>query len=175
LVVAVVIVAFLAGAGREAARRVFPLKYEGVINEQAHLYGLQPALVAAIVYEESKFDPRAHSAAGAFGLMQLMPETAAWAAEEIGVPELAAQLEQPKANVTLGTWYFRYLLDRYTDEEMALAAYNGGEWNLDKWLAEAGGDPDQLVDRIPFDETRNFVRRVRDTRRIYYWLYPQLR
>jgi soluble lytic murein transglycosylase len=173
--VAAVIVALLAFGGRQAARRVFPLRYEGVIMQQARLYGLQPALVAAIVYEESKFDPFANSQAGAMGLMQLMPETAAWAAGEIGVPELADQLEQPHANVILGTWYFRFLLDRYSDEELALAAYNGGQWNLDKWLAELGGDREQLVDRIPFDETRNFVFRVRDTRRIYYWLYSDLR
>ncbi|MDP1809089.1 MAG: lytic transglycosylase domain-containing protein [Actinomycetota bacterium] len=175
MILAAVIV-FLAAAFLPAARFFYPLGYEGLILEQAKRYELDPALLAAIVYEESKFSPMSRSPAGAVGLMQLMPETASWASAEIGRPHLAARLTEPAANLAIGSWYFHYLLARYRNTAFALAAYNGGQRNLDKWLAQNNGrTQNQVIDRIPFAETRAFVRRAQRSRWIYRWLYPELK
>ena len=175
LIMAAVIV-FLAAAWLPAARFFYPLGYKGLILEQAKRHQLDPALLAAIVYEESKFSPMSRSRAGAVGLMQLMPETAGWAGAEMGRPQLAARLTEPAANLAIGSWYFHYLLARYRNTAFALAAYNGGQRNLDKWLAQNHGlTQHQVIDRIPFAETRAFVRRAQRSRRIYRWLYPELK
>jgi soluble lytic murein transglycosylase len=159
-----------------AARMKYPLKYEGTIVANAKRRQIDPALLAAIVYEESKFDRQSKSGAGAIGLMQLMPSTAAWVAEEMAKPGLAENLKVATSNVVLGSWYFRYLLDKYEDESLALAAYNGGEKNLNEWLAENPGlAPEETIKRIPFRETYEFVRRVEGTKHIYHVLYPALR
>ena len=169
-------VIFLAAAFLPAARFFYPLEYKDLILEHAKRHELDPALLAAIVYEESKFSPMSRSRAGAVGLMQLMPETASWAGAEIGRPELAARLTEPAANLAIGSWYFHYLLARYHNTAFALAAYNGGQRNLDKWLAQNNGRAqDQVIDRIPFAETRAFVRRAQRSRWIYGWLYPELK
>ncbi len=139
-------------------------------------HNLDPALVASIIYTESKFDSDSRSSAGAVGLMQLMPETAGWISRELGQPELRDQIADPGANVAMGTWYFRYLLDKYGDDRLALAAYNGGENNLNDWMRDnPDGEPNTLIGRIPFAETRVFVLKVTRDRIVYHWLYPTLR
>jgi len=169
--IAAVAIVFQAGA-----RHIYPLKFEGLILRQAARHDLEPALLAAIVYEESKFNRASRSEAGAVGLMQLMPSTAEWASKKLGRPELAADLIEPGANLVLGSWYFRRLLDRYHSVALALAAYNGGQRNLDRWLGEnSGRGRDEVIDHIPFVETREFVRRVERSRKIYRWLYFELR
>ena len=83
---------------------------------------------------------------------------------------------EPAANLTLGAWYYAYLLDRYDNEQLALAAYNGGQRNVDIWLKRNKGRPaDEIIQRIPFPETREFVLRVTRGRKIYHLLYPSLR
>jgi soluble lytic murein transglycosylase len=172
----VTVIAVLAVGALAAARAKFPLKYEEALIDYSERRNIEPTLLAAIVYEESRFRHRSKSSAGAIGLMQLMPETAGWVAEEMSRPELAVELTEPTANLALGSWYFRYLLDKYEDERLALAAYNGGEENLNKWMAENPElGPQETVDRIPFTETHQFVRRVLGTKRIYNILYPALR
>jgi len=157
-------------------RRQYPLKYRGTLVAEAEARRLEPGLLAAIVYEESRFEPDSRSAAGAVGLMQLMPETAVWAASEMDRRGLARRLTEPAPNIAIGAWYYRYLLDKYGDERLALAAYNGGERNLDEWLAAAPGAPvGEVIEAIPFKETRTFVGRVRGTKAIYNLLYPGLR
>lgn len=173
--VAIAVVLLMAAAFVPMARLIYPLKYEELILKEAGRRELDPALLAAIVYEESKFSRASRSTAGAVGLMQLMPATAGWAAKKMGRPELAADLARPSANLTLGSWYFKYLLDRYGSEALALAAYNGGHRNLDRWLAENDGRPRAaVIDRIPFAETKAFVRQVQKSRQVYQWLYPEL-
>ncbi len=157
-------------------RRQYPLKYRGTLVAEAEANRLDPGLLAAIIYAESRFEPDSLSAAGAVGLMQLMPETAAWAASEMGRHGLDRRLTEPAPNIVIGAWYYRYLLDKYGDERLALAAYNGGERNLDEWLAaEPGTAVDEAIEAIPFEETRVFVGRVRGTKAIYILLYPGLR
>jgi len=146
-----------------------PLEYRSLIREQAHKKHLSAALIAAVIYTETKFDPRT-SPAGALGLMQIEPATAEFLAQRSGgVDFTIADLARPDVNIAYGAYYLRYLLDRYDhDETLALAAYNGGETNVDSWLAQAhAANVRFTVDEIPFPETRAYVKRVERTQREY--------
>jgi soluble lytic murein transglycosylase len=139
-----------------------PLTNADAIRQQAAQKHLDPALIAAVIYAETKFEPRS-SAAGAQGLMQVMPQTAEFLAHRSGATSFTtADLATPEVNIAYGSYYLRYLLDEYHgDVTDALAAYNGGESNVDRWIAEAHADGRPLtVDEIPFPETRAYVARV---------------
>lgn len=139
-----------------------PLSDAAVIREQAADKHLDPALIAGVIYAETKFDPRT-SSAGALGLMQILPATAQYIAHlSGGIRFTTGDLATPKINVAYGSWYLRYLLDHYEGDEMlAVAAYNGGLANVDSWVARARGESRTLtVADIPFPETRAYVRRV---------------
>jgi soluble lytic murein transglycosylase len=140
-----------------------PLKHEDVIRQQASEKGVDAALIAAVIYSESKFSD-ATSSAGARGLMQITPE----AANEIerlsgGTSFKIDDLSDPEINIRYGTFLLRELLDRYDgDEVAALAAYNAGPANADKW-----GGADLNVSDIPFPETRAYVEEVLEKRQAY--------
>ncbi|MBV9338284.1 MAG: lytic transglycosylase domain-containing protein [Solirubrobacterales bacterium] len=139
-----------------------PLSYAGVIRQQAADKHLDPALVAAVIYAETKFEPR-DSAAGAVGPMQIMPQTASFLARRSGATTFTtSDLNTPAVNIAYGSYYLRYLLDEYGGNvTLALAAYNGGESNVDRWLGEARADGRRFtVSDIPFPETRAYVLRV---------------
>jgi len=138
----------------------YPLAYEQIVSGHARHYRLDPALVAAVIYQESKFRPSARSRSGAIGLMQLQPSTAEGIAIRTGGTRFRVDdLYQPEINVRYGAWYLRHLLDKYGDERTALAAYNAGQDNVDRWLRDGRG--------IAFSETRAYVDRVEDLKRIY--------
>jgi soluble lytic murein transglycosylase len=146
-----------------------PLQYSTVIRDQAAAKHLDPALVAAVIYAETKFDPRT-SPAGAVGLMQLMPETATFLAKRSGATTFAtSDLSTPQVNIAYGSYYLRYLLNEYHgDTVLALAAYNGGETNVDNWVRSAHADGQRFrVGDIPFPETRAYVQRVLTARGEY--------
>ena len=129
-----------------------PLSYSDVIREQAAEKHLDPALIAAVIYAETKFDPRT-SAAGAVGLMQILPQTAEFLARRSGGTTFqVSDLSEPDVNIAYGSYYLRYLLDEYGGNKMlALAAYNGGEANVDRWVAQARRDGHALtIPEIPF-------------------------
>ena len=152
-----------------------PLNHAEVIREQAAKKHINPALIAAVIYAESKFDPRP-STAGAEGLMQILPDTAQYIAHLSGGTRfVASDLATPSINVAYGSYYLRYLLDHYRGDEMlALAAYNAGLANVDSWVAHAGAAGRRLtMDAIPFTETRAYVRRVLDAQRAYRLTYPR--
>ena len=152
-----------------------PLNHAEVIREQAAEKHINPALIAAVIYAESKFDPRP-STAGAEGLMQILPDTAQFIAHLSGGTRfVASDLATPSINVAYGSYYLRYLLDHYRGDEMlALAAYNAGLANVDSWVAHAGAAGRRLtMDAIPFTETRAYVRRVLDAQRAYRLTYPR--
>lgn len=139
-----------------------PLTNADVIRQQAAEKHLDPALIAAVIYAETKFDPRS-SAAGARGLMQVMPQTAEFLAHRSGATDFTvADLATPQVNIAYGSYYLRYLLNEYHGSTtLALAAYNGGESNVDRWVADArAGGHTLTVDDIPFPETRAYVGRV---------------
>ncbi|MBI5870344.1 MAG: lytic transglycosylase domain-containing protein [Actinobacteria bacterium] len=150
------------------------MKHADLITRSAGQNQLDPALVAAVIYEESSFEDTISSEAGAIGLMQLMPSTATWIAGKTGgVDFRVADLKDPSVNIAYGCWYLRYLIDRYGSSELALAAYNGGTENLDQWLAEARTQGRQFSSAtdIPWPETREFVTSVEKTRDIYASAY----
>ena len=168
----VVVAVMLQQATRNLA---LPLSDTAIIRQQAAEKRLDPALIAAVIYAETKFDPRP-SAAGAEGLMQLLPSTAYYLARLSGGRSFtASDLAEPDVNVAYGSYYLRYLLDHYGGNEMlAVAAYNGGETNVDRWVAHAESEGRQLrVQEIPFGETREYVQRVLSAQRDYRTTYPR--
>jgi peptidoglycan lytic transglycosylase len=147
-----------------------PLRHEDIIRQQAREKGLDPSLVAAVIYAESHFRDGQISPAGALGLMQLTPETARYIARKSGGTQFVLEdLASPQVNIAYGAYYLRYLLERYGDNEaFALAAYNGGEGNVDRWIAAARQREEALtVKAIPFAETRAYVRKVELARDAY--------
>jgi soluble lytic murein transglycosylase len=146
-----------------------PLKHEDVIRQQAHEKNVDAALIAAVIYSESKFGDRT-SSAGARGLMQITPE----AANEIerhsgGTTFRLKDLSDPEINIRYGTYLLRELLDRYDgDVVAALAAYNAGPGNVDRW-----GGSNLSIEGIPFPETRAYVEEVLDKQRAYRDKYPR--
>ena len=147
-----------------------PLRHEDIIRQQAREKGLDPMLVAAVIYAESHFRDGQTSAAGALGLMQLTPETARYIARKSGgTAFVVGDLATPQVNIAYGTYYLRYLLRRYDgNEALALAAYNAGEGNVDRWIASARAHDRALtIDAIPYAETRAYVTRVQDDKRDY--------
>jgi soluble lytic murein transglycosylase len=150
-----------------------PLRDAGVIRSQAAAKHLDPALIAAVIYAESKFEPRT-SSAGALGLMQLLPATADYIAGlSGGVRFTTADLATPAINVAYGSYYLRYLLNHYGGREVpAVAAYNAGLGNVDEWLAHAPGGR-LSVSEIPFPETQAYVERVLQAQREYRATYSR--
>jgi soluble lytic murein transglycosylase len=151
-----------------------PLKHEDIIRQQAADKDLDPALIAAICYQESKFQDRT-SHAGARGVMQLLPSTAHYIARKSGGTQFEqGDLADPQINIAYGSWYMRYLLDHYDgNERLAIAAYNAGETNVDKWVEEAGGPGEFTTDQdIPFPETRAYVASVEEKQDQYRKKYP---
>jgi peptidoglycan lytic transglycosylase len=172
LVVLVVCAAAVAGAAAWVVneqpgwyeRIRYPLRYEAIVRGHAANYDLDPPLLAAVIYQESKFDAHARSSSGAIGLMQLLPDTAKGIAARTGGKAFVVDdLLNPEINVRYGAWYLRHLLDRYGDEATALAAYNAGQTNVDRWRREGGG--------IEFAETRHYVKRVQELKVIYARAY----
>jgi soluble lytic murein transglycosylase len=181
LAIGVVVVALVGFAYVQTAnpawwvRLWYPLKYEAIVRGHAHNYHLDPALVAAVIYTESHFRDQT-SRAGAKGLMQITPATAEFIAHRSGGTAFEVDdLSTPQVNIAYGTYYLRYLLDRYGgNEALALAAYNGGEGNVDHWIGQAGAADRSLnVADIPFPETRAYVRHVLTARGTYARKYAR--
>jgi soluble lytic murein transglycosylase len=176
LTVTALLAALIVGALNQATHNGgLPLSDASIIRKQAAAKHLDPALIAAVIYAESKFEPRP-SAAGAQGLMQILPETAYYLAHLSGGRAFtAADLATPEINVAYGSYYLRYLLNHYNGNELlAVAAYNGGLSNVDRWVARAranGGD--LTVADIPFPETREYVQRVMSAQQAYRSTYPR--
>jgi soluble lytic murein transglycosylase len=167
------VIALESGAG--VSRTRLPLTNADVIRAQAAQKRLDPSLIAAVIYVESKFDPRT-SPTGAKGLMQIEPETAVYIAGlSGGVRFTVSDLATPSVNVAYGSYYLRYLLDHYGGDVMlALAAYNAGLTNVDRWVAHAREQGTALTaSAIPFPETREYVRRVLRAQRDYRAAYPR--
>jgi soluble lytic murein transglycosylase len=180
---AIVVVAALTAGGavlgwpkvHHAVREItLPLRHDDIIRQQAHEKGLDPALIAAVIYAESHFRDGQTSSAGALGLMQLTPQTARYIAHKSGGTAFVVDdLATPQVNIAYGAYYLRYLLRRYRDNEiLALAAYNAGEGNVDRWITAARQrERDLTITAIPYAETRSYVTRVQDAEREYKRTY----
>jgi soluble lytic murein transglycosylase len=148
------------------ARIWYPLRYASIVRGHADNYDLDPALLAAVIEQESKFRADAKSSAGAIGLMQLQPATAEGIAVRTGGSKFVlSDLYDPELNVRYGAWYLHHLMQKYGDERLALAAYNAGQLNVDRWR-RAGQD-------IQFPETRAYVHKVERLKGIYRRAYAR--
>jgi len=141
----------------------FPKRYCDIITMASETHNIEPSLIYAVILSESGFDRYAVSSAGAMGLMQIMPSTAEYIARERGIEFSEEMLFDPAINIDFGTYYLARMFRRFGNQKEALAAYNAGEGNVSAWRASD-------LDRIPFRETRDYVRRVTFARRIYRFL-----
>lgn len=153
----------------------YPFSYRTTIQQNASANDLDPYLVAAVVRTESHFRARATSAQGARGLMQIMPETGAWVAKQLDLPFQPEMLYDPDYNLKIGCWYLAHLLKQFDgDQVLALAAYNGGQSNVMKWLQENQWTGEhQTLHQIPFGETRQYVANVLRDHKRYQLLYKE--
>jgi soluble lytic murein transglycosylase len=173
--IALIAVLIASGVNHAVSKLGLPLTNASTIRKQAAAKRLDPALIAGVIYAETKFEPR-ESSAGAEGLMQILPETAYFIAHLSGGSAFtASDLATPSINVAYGSYYLRYLLDHYDGNEMlAVAAYNAGLANVDRWVAAAKAKGGHLtVATIPFPETRAYVERVQSAQRDYRSAYAR--
>jgi len=150
----------------------YPFPYFQEIEKWSISRQLNPLLVTALMRQESRFQTKIKSPVGATGLMQVMPSTAAWIAPQMNADIKKINLENANDNIMLGTWYLDYTHRQYSNNSMlAIASYNAGPGNVAKWLQTIPKkDPDEFVEEIPFDETKNYVRQVFGN----YWNYLRL-
>ncbi len=142
----------------------YPLRYEEMVTSFSKAQGLDPYLVFGVIRAESRFRPHVVSRAGAIGLMQITPDTGEWIAGKLGASGFAPDdLFRPETNVRFGTWYLRYLLDRFGgDLDSALRAYNAGPGAVDRWTAGDGS---------VYPETAAYLEAVQRAERVYRSLY----
>jgi soluble lytic murein transglycosylase len=157
----------------EVWRILFPLRYDAELRLAAQQEGVDPALLAALILQESSFDPAALSRAGARGLMQVMPATGRRIARAKGQRFRRAALHDPETSLDFGTHYLRQMSERYSGSvEKVLAAYNAGPHRVDAWTALRGElAPEEFIESIPFSETRGYVTIVLANREQYRRLY----
>jgi soluble lytic murein transglycosylase len=157
----------------EARKIIFPLDFWPLIQRHANHRGLDPYLIAALVAQESTFDPDIRSAANAYGLMQIVPSTGRRLARTLGIRRFStSKLTDPETNVRMGTLYYKNLVTQFGGDHYALASYNAGESRVNRWIAERGGLPrDEFIDDIPFPETQNYVKKILGTAEDYRLLY----
>jgi soluble lytic murein transglycosylase len=152
---------------------IFPLVYWDLIRKHANTYDLDPYVMAALINQESTFDPDIRSVANAWGLMQVLPATGRRLARSLGIRRFSnATLTHPESNIRLGMLYFSRLVRQFGGLYYALASYNAGENRVVRWRAERPGvEEDEFIDDIPFPETQNYVKRVLGTAEDYRMLY----
>ena len=159
----------------ELCHLIYPVKFQEAVNYAAAEFHVDRNLLFAVIKAESNFNPDAVSQSGAFGLMQLMPETASWVCEKMGESYETSHLTDPEKNIRIGAFYLSYLLSMYHgNEKNALAAYNAGHARVDNWLKDSAysNDGETLTD-IPFPETKKYVKRVTKHKRWYKNLYGE--
>ncbi len=152
----------------------YPQPHRDIVFDTAYEDQVDPYLVFAIIRAESKYQPAAQSPVGARGLMQIMPETAAWIAEQKGISDFTTeQLLDPETNISFGCWYLNSLSREFEGElPLLIAAYNAGRGKVKEWQSQGiwDGDKEEL-DRIPFGETRNYVKTVMKNYDAYRAIY----
>lgn len=155
-------------------RRLYPLYYTDVVEASADEFGLPPELVYAVILTESSFDADAVSSAGAKGLMQLTDDTNEWVAWRLGEESEPSRIFEPGLNIRRGCYLLSYLYERFGGWNEALAAYNAGVGRVDGWLNDILYSTDQrtlIVDKLPIEETRNYIIKVLNSAEKYKKLY----
>jgi soluble lytic murein transglycosylase len=176
LTILILLVIFSIGAMKYALQYMYPLTYSEYVERYSEEYELDKNLVFSMIKAESGFDANAVSPRNAKGLMQIMDDTGEWAAEKMKITDFeVAQLMEPETNIRIGCWYIARLLKQYEQNtELALAAYNAGSGNVSKWLKDESISKDgRTLDRIPFEETRNYVEKIKKYNTMYKKLYDE--
>ncbi|PYG89795.1 soluble lytic murein transglycosylase [Ruminiclostridium sufflavum DSM 19573] len=153
---------------------MYPIKYSQYVERYSDEYGLDRNLVYSIIKAESGFNPNAVSVRNAKGLMQIMDSTGEWAAEKMNIENFeSGMLLEPETNIRIGCWYIARLLNQYdSNVELALTAYNAGSGNVSKWLKNTDiSSNGKTLDRIPFEETENYVKKIKRYNYVYKKLY----
>ena len=170
----IVFLLFRPTAERFLLEQQFPLEYEELILHYSAERDLDPFLVMGLIRAESSFRSQVVSPVGARGLMQIMPATGEWLAEQMGYSFEEEDLFNPAYNVRMGTYYLNHLIGLFEDVDTALAAYNAGTGNVQNWLAdERFSDDGRTLHTIPFPETREYVERVNRYMETYKELYAE--
>lgn len=154
---------------------IYPYPYRETVEHYASVYGVDRNLAASVILAESHFKNDVHSHRGAVGLMQLMPETAAWIASQMGDKNFSVKhLHDPAVNIRYGLWYLSSLEREFQGNDiLALAAYNAGRGNVHEWIEHYGWRSDfSEIEEIPYAETREYIRKVFLFRYHYERLYP---
>ena len=178
LVLLIVSTVMNSGATKEFTKSLYPIKYESYVEKAAKEYNVDICLVYGVIRNESNFNPDIVSNAGAIGLMQIMPDTFTWLQnyrENFEPKKIldSDKLYDPKINIDYGTYYLRYLLDKYDgDRSLVICAYNAGYGNVDSWI-EDGTIPngDVSPSDVPFSETSNYLAKVTESAEMYRELY----
>ncbi|MBE8954712.1 MAG: lytic transglycosylase domain-containing protein [Quinella sp. 2Q5] len=169
---------FMMSAGCVQKKFLYPFPYRTTVESYSARWKVDKFLAVAVMKVESNFSESAHSHSGAVGLMQIMPETAAWIAYQLGespdeIADDIKHLREPETNIRYGTWYLAELEDEFGGNDvLALAAYNAGRGNVREWMERNHwGENFSDVDKIPYAETRDYVKRVLHCREKYSELY----
>lgn len=152
----------------------YPVSYTKFIKKSSKEFGVDPYLIAAMINVESRYDERATSKKDARGLMQITSQTGSWASEVLGLENYQDEiLYDPETNIRIGTWYIARLMEEFDGElDLVLAAYNGGSGNVKKWLKDSRYSNDgENLSHIPFEETENYLARVKKNYKIYSRIY----
>lgn len=168
------VVYFLSQSEPVQRRYLYPYPYQELVELYAKANGVDSALVASVIMNESRFQNDARSSRGAIGLMQIMPETAQWIALQLGDDNFSLEkLHEPETNIRYGVWYLAELQREFAGNNiLALAAYNAGRGTVRDWIEE--GDwpwTFHALDKIPYPETRSYVKNVLQNRIRYEKLY----
>lgn len=175
---ALVAIYFLISVPTVQKKFLYPFPYRSTVESYSSRWKVDKFLAIAVMKVESNFSEAAHSQSGAVGLMQIMPETAAWIAYQLGekpdeVADDIKNLRDPETNIRYGTWYLAELEDEFKGNDvLALAAYNAGRGNVHEWIEKNHWNENfSDVDKIPYAETRDYVKRVLHCREKYTKLY----
>lgn len=152
-------------------RGIFPIKYKSSIDKYCVEYGVEPPLVYALIKAESNFCENSKSHAGAKGLMQITDETFKYCLKVLDITD--ANIFNAETNIQCGIWYLSYLLEKYSgNTKNAVAAYNAGETNVDRWLKDSRYSKDsKTLSSIPFGETRRHAEKIQRYAKIYEYIY----
>lgn len=147
---------------------IFPIKYYDIIQKYSKKYKVEEELILSVINAESRFNKKALSNKGAVGLMQIMPETGQWLFEKLNKNNFSKDmLYREEINIEIGTYYLKYLLEKFEDETLALCAYNAGSTNVYKWLNNEEYAKDGTIHHIPFEETDKYVKKINLIKKVY--------
>ncbi len=154
-------------------KHFYPVKYQKEIEYYCKDYNLDITLVYSIINVESSFNTNAVSQKGAIGLMQILPSTAQFISSKINVKDY--ELNEPKTNIRFGCYYLRYLLNKYSERDTAVCAYNAGEGKVNEWLKNSNYSKyGKTLYNVPYKETRQYLKKINKNYKRYDFLYKKM-